>query len=92
VNCLTPWEGGPTGGSPTASVPHYPGIKEGTVLEWEVTADVQAAVQGGAQEVAWLLKKMNEKKGGEVVYYSKEGSQATVGDLSDALRLVLEYD
>lgn len=52
-------------------------------VEWDVTDDVLAG------ETAWLIKKAEEKGGGTVLYYSKEGA-IEAGNVDLAPRLILE--
>ena len=61
-------------------------------MEWDVTADIEAALEEGSKEVSWLLRKADETQPGVVVYYSKEGSVATFGDLSRAPRLLVSFE
>jgi hypothetical protein len=88
VKCATTWNGGETAinSTPTGSVPHFNTLADGATVEWDVTADVRAALLDGKAEVAWLLKAGDKEKG-QVTYYSKEGSQT-----GKAPQLVLTYD
>jgi hypothetical protein len=57
-------------------------------LRGEVTWDVTADVVGGTR--AWMIRKADERRSGEVWYYSREGAGAAANpDL--APRLVLEF-
>lgn len=53
-----------------------------------MTSDVQAAIDGAANTIGWLVQKTSGN--GNVRYYSREGA-AAVGDPSLARRLVLEF-
>lgn len=78
------WNGGAFAQATAEGVPH----PQGTTgeVEWNVTADVLAGAVHG-----WLIKQENEKKFGQVKYWSKEGAQAR-GDPTLGPRLILELD
>jgi len=81
--CAPAWEtpGGDFGAATAAPV----GVDgpAGTVLVWDVTADVEAGISG------WLLKNRDESVPGGVAFYSQEGAEAE-GDPDLAPRLFLE--
>lgn len=71
--------------------------------EWDVTADVQAALARGATEVSWILAKVQgeptkrDRSRGRVRYFSKEGAaywieKGVPGAGLLAPRLVLDFD
>jgi hypothetical protein len=75
----------------TASVLHTDTLTEGDVVVWDVTADIKDAVDNGATAIQWLVKPA-EQRSGQVVYYSKEGSQAIEGHLGAAPHLLLAFE
>lgn len=85
------WRGAEAATVTTASLVHTNALQVGDTLEWNVTADVQATVEEGKTDIGWLIWK-EERQPGEVVYYSKEGSQAAFGELMAAPRLLLKFN
>ena len=59
-------------------------------VSWDVTLDVEAALDNPDTEIQWLIKKAKEHKKGQAVFYSKEGA-ANLGDMMKAPRLELEF-
>lgn len=82
TDCAIEWGGGNFVAAPTDSVTHF-NSTSGQV-SYDVTADVQAAVDG------WLLKRAVERGSGGVNYYSREGAAAE-GDPALAPKLLLDY-
>lgn len=92
ADCDALWQGGATALGPTTDhTLHFSKLLSGKEVEWDVTADVQAAFAEGKAEVAWLLKK-EDREPGRVAYYSREGSLAAVGNASVAPRLLLWFE
>jgi YVTN family beta-propeller protein len=86
ANCAAPWNGGTFAPLPTAVVVHTNNLA-GTVVRFNVTADV-AALSSGATEISWILKKQDENADGRADYISKEAA-INLGNPSLAPRLVL---
>jgi len=55
-----------------------------------MTRGVQAALADQATGIQWLIRKTQEHRKGQVVFYSKEGA-ANMGDETKAPRLELEF-
>jgi hypothetical protein len=54
-------------------------------VQWDVTADVRAGA------TAWVIRKQNETRSGQVRDYSREGSLRTFGDMSRPSQLIVEW-
>lgn len=76
-------------GKVTDRVKHTNALKIGDTVEWDVTEDVQKAIREHQDAIAWLLTATGK---GQALYYSQEGSLATLGDLSLAPRLFVRFD
>ena len=61
------------------------------ILEWDVTADVVAAMQEAAQGVGWMLERANHGRG-KVKVGSREWADACEGDPDMGPRLVVEIE
>ena len=84
----TPWNGGSASTAARTALAVEIRFEDGvSVVEWDVTGDVQAALADGATEIGWLLKKKAEGRSGQIVYYSKDYSPA----LGYSPRLVIEF-
>jgi hypothetical protein len=69
-DCSIPWNGGTSNFRTSAPFVHTNELKIRDEVSWDVTDDVK----DGA--TAWLVKKGNEGKSGQVVYFAKEGNPA----------------
>jgi beta-propeller repeat-containing protein len=92
TDCTDNWHGGRVvKDAAPASVLHTNALGAGDEVAWDVTEDVQAMLEAGSKEVGWRLSPA-EKDSGEVVYYSKEGAEATFGDLTGAPQLLVSFE
>ena len=77
-NCTPAWAMDNSAQWPFVSAPSSVAtIKDGQtgIVEWDVTADVQAFINNPAQNLGWLIKKADETKTGRVDFGSRESSQ-----------------
>ena len=87
-NCDTRWHGGSDAIEPVTDSTLMTNRQTGEV-SWDVTIDVQAALAEQVSTIQWLIRKTQEHRMGQAVFYSKEGA-AEIGDVMKAPRLVLE--
>ena len=73
VNCNPQWAGGNFGLTPTDSVLITNGL-ENQYIEFDVTVDVQAFLDGSSQNNGWIIKKTSESQNGRIDITSDEGS------------------
>lgn len=91
ADCDTSWDGGNAAiRSLTKEVSHPRSAKIGYIKELDVTADVRDAIDDGATEIIWLLKKKDSRPG-QISYFAKEGVRIG-GEVGQAPSLFLKFD
>jgi len=78
ANCNPAWAMGNSAQWPFVAAPSSVAtIMDGQsgVVEWDVTADLQAFLGGSAQNFGWIIRKADESRPGRVEFGSREGSQ-----------------